>query len=47
VDISPEIWNTQDKIDRPHEAQEEGKPDTSSSLKGDQGTNGRKYREKV
>ena len=26
VDVSPEVWNTQDTIHRPHEAQEEGKP---------------------
>jgi hypothetical protein len=25
VDISPEAWNTQDRIHRPNEAQEEGK----------------------
>jgi hypothetical protein len=26
VDISLNIWNTQDIIDRPYEAQEKGKP---------------------
>jgi hypothetical protein len=26
VDIIPEAWNTQDTINRPHEAQEEGRP---------------------
>jgi hypothetical protein len=26
MDISPEVWNAQDTIYRPHEIQEEGRP---------------------
>jgi hypothetical protein len=26
VDITPKAWNTQDKIHKPHEPQEEGTP---------------------
>jgi hypothetical protein len=32
VDISPEAWNTQDTIHRPHEAQEEGRPKCDTSF---------------
>jgi hypothetical protein len=34
MDISPEAWNTQDKIYKPHEPQEEGRPKCGSFLEG-------------
>jgi hypothetical protein len=50
VYISPEVQNNQDTIHRPHDAQEEGRPWCGYfglSLKRDQNTYGRRYREKV
>jgi hypothetical protein len=49
MDISPETWNTQDIIHRPHDAQE-GRPTCryfSPYLKGEENTPGRSYRNKV
>jgi hypothetical protein len=47
VDTNPKYPNNQDTIHRPHEAQEEGRPNCGYFLEGEQNTHRSKYGDKV